>query len=98
MSVAIAVDRAECRIKITGRFDFSSQLTFREALKQAPEGFDVTVDLQDTSYLDSAALGMLLVLREQAIKRGVRVVLTNCHGQAREVLELANFGRLFRIE
>ena len=98
MSVQTAIERGQCMIKISGRFDFSCHSAFREAIQEAPEGVDMVVDLDEASYLDSAALGMLLLLREQAAKRSVNVSLVNCRGQAKEVLQLANFGRLFRIE
>jgi|SRR5262245_26906817 anti-anti-sigma factor len=98
MPVLTAVERGVCTIRVSGRFDFSCHGAFRDAMKQAPDGVDVVVDLEETSYLDSAALGMLLLLREQAAKRSVRVSLANCRGQAHEVLQLANFQRLFKIE
>ena len=48
-------------------------------------------------YLDSAALGMLLLLREKLGNVRKEVELTGTHGMVKQVLEIANFARLFRI-
>jgi anti-anti-sigma factor len=47
--------------------------------------------------MDSAALGMLLLLREHVQSQGGRVTITNCRGQTYDVLQIANFHRLFKI-
>ena len=49
-------------------------------------------------YLDSSALGMLLMLREKAQAANKTVVLSNCRGAARQVLDIANFGKLFSMK
>jgi anti-anti-sigma factor len=47
--------------------------------------------------MDSAALGMLQLLREHVQQQGGRVSITNCRGQTYDVLQIANFHRLFKI-
>lgn len=84
-------------IKVKGRFDFSCHGAFRDAYMAAPAGTDFVVDMGETSYIDSAALGMLLLLREHAQQQGARVAIANCKGQTHEVLQIANFHRLFKI-
>jgi HptB-dependent secretion and biofilm anti anti-sigma factor len=85
-------------IKVNGRFDFSCHSAFREAYAGTADGTDFIVDMGDASYMDSAALGMLLLLREYAQQHGSKVTITNCIGQTREVLQIANFHRLFKIQ
>ena len=84
-------------IKIVGRFDFSCHAAFRDAYTGAPSGCEFVVDMADASYMDSAALGMLLLLREHVQQQGGRVSITNCRGQTYDVLQIANFHRLFKI-
>lgn len=87
-----------CRIiKINGRFDFSCHTAFREAYAGSPSGTDFIVDMAEASYMDSAALGMLLLLREHVQQQGGKVTITNCRGQTYDVLQIANFHRLFKI-
>lgn len=98
MSLEAIRDADNCTvIKIKGRFDFSCHVAFRDAYTGAPAGSDFVVDMGEASYVDSAALGMLLLLREHAQQQGVRVSIANCRGQAHEVLQIANFHRLFKI-
>jgi HptB-dependent secretion and biofilm anti anti-sigma factor len=85
-------------IKVVGRFDFACHAAFREAYASAADGSDFIVDMADASYMDSAALGMLLLLREHVQQRGGHVSITNCKGQTYDVLQIANFHRLFKIQ
>ena len=43
------------------------------------------------------ALGMLLMLRDKAKSSGKTVCLANARGSVRQVLDIANFGKLFPI-
>ena len=87
-------------IRLQGRFDFSSHRDFREATEKAIAAQDcraISVDLGDVDYLDSSALGMLLMLRDKAQAASKPVSLDRCRGAVRQVLDVANFGKLFAI-
>jgi len=55
------------------------------------------VDLALVEYLDSSALGMLLMLRDKIKASNRRVALVNCRGPVKQVLEIANFAKLFEV-
>jgi anti-anti-sigma factor len=55
------------------------------------------VDLSDTTYLDSSALGMLLLLRDYAGGDSARIVIENCNNDVRRILSISNFEQLFNI-
>lgn len=87
-------------IRLAGRFDFNSHREFREAVDAATaEGTkgEICVDLAGVDYLDSSALGMLLMLRDKARGAGRSVSLANCRGAVKQVIEIANFSKLFTI-
>jgi anti-anti-sigma factor len=87
-------------LRLSGRFQFDSRRDFRSAYDQfiADAGVKVIVlDFTGVDYLDSSALGMLLLLREKAGAVGKEVELANTRGAVRQVLDVANFARLFRI-
>ncbi len=85
-------------LKLGGRFDFNAHRDFREAADRVlQDKGDVRVDLDEVVYLDSSALGMLLMLRDKAKSAGREVQLTNARGSVRQVLDIANFGKLFTI-
>lgn len=58
---------------------------------------EILVDLGKVAYLDSSALGMLLMLRDKARAHNRPVALANCTGSVKQVLDIANFGKLFAI-
>lgn len=81
------------------RFDFNSFRDFRKDYDVAlgnPSVSLLIVDMTNVQYIDSAALGILL-LRDHAINANKRVEIHNLHGIAKEVLEIANFQKIFTI-
>jgi len=86
-------------IKITDKFDFSLHRIFRDAYKDCKSsGATFSVDLSGAEYMDSSALGMLLLLREHAELLGGDVVITRPSESVKKVLTVANFDRLFTIK
>ena len=85
-------------IRLNGRFDFACHSEFRSACRALPPDGALVVDMAEVTYMDGAALGMLLQLRERQAAGAEPIRLTNARGQPREILDLANFGRLFRID
>ena len=101
MQAKVEIAQGTARIGLNGRFDFSAHRTFREAYSVALESAQVCeleVDLAGVDYLDSSALGMLLMLREKAQAADKTVSLRNCRGAVRQVLDIANFAKLFTIK
>jgi anti-anti-sigma factor len=99
MQVTIVKAERMTTIKLQGRFDFNTHREFRAfaetTLQEAPS--QIQVDLAGVDYLDSSALGMLLMLRDKAQAGNKTVALVNCRGNVRQVLDIANFGKLFSI-
>ena len=82
----------------TGRFDFRLHNEFREASAQTIEtGGSYVVDLGRTEYIDSSALGMLLILRDRARKSGSTVCVCNCSEAVRRALEMSNLHKIIDI-
>lgn len=88
-------------INLSGRFDFSALRSFRDLYEPAlidRESSIIEINFRMVDYLDSAALGMLLLLRDKARLANRQVVLSGCKGTVLALLEVANFGQLFEIE
>lgn len=85
-------------VSVAGRFDFSAHAEFRDAYQSHPESVQtIDVNLAATDYIDSSALGMLLVLREYATPKGIEVFIKNASPDVNELLRIANFEQLFEI-
>lgn len=100
MEVSVAIADGQGAIRLHGRFDFNSHREFRDAVDKLlhdPGVTSVTVDLSKVDYLDSSALGMLLMLRDRCRSSGKTVSLSQSQGAVKQVLEIANFSKLFTI-
>ena len=85
-------------IRIQGRFDFSIHQDFRNAYEGATEKPNsYLIDMSGTSYLDSSALGMLLLLRDHAGGDSANVSISNASEDVRKILTISNFEQLFKI-
>ncbi|HEY0288144.1 MAG TPA: STAS domain-containing protein [Pseudomonas sp.] len=92
-----SLDGQQLTIRIRGRFDFSAHQSFRSAYEDVGTARSYVVDLQGTHYLDSSALGMLLLLRDHAGGERADVRLINCSPDVLKILAISNFSKLFRI-
>ncbi|MEM7561684.1 MAG: STAS domain-containing protein [Pseudomonadota bacterium] len=85
-------------ISVAGKFDFQLYDEFRASYADtAGSGVNYVVDLSETDYLDSSALGMLLLLREHAGGESSNIEITEASPEVRKILDVANFGKLFSI-
>lgn len=99
MQARVNVSEGRAVILLAGRFDFGSHDVFREAVDSVltSPATAIAVDFSDVDYLDSSALGMLLMLRDQARGTARDVTLAGCRGAVKQILDIANFGKLFPI-
>lgn len=87
-------------LSVQGRFDFAVHKTFKEhymEILSTPEITEVNIDLEDVKFIDTAALGMLVLLLERAQKANKSVVLTQSSGMVSDLLHMANFDKIFAI-
>lgn len=94
----ISEDKKTITIRVRGRFDFNLVQDFRNAyrLLDQPKG-NYIVDLADTDYMDSSALGMLLHLWKFAGGPDSRIQIINCRPGVRKIFEITHFDRKFTI-
>lgn len=87
-------------VSLHDRFGFDQFAEFREAYGAHLEDAavrEIVVDLSGVDYMDSAALGMLLLLKEKARVVGKIVVIANAKGFVRELLTSMKFETLFTM-
>jgi anti-anti-sigma factor len=102
MKIRISEAGAKVVVTFSGRFTFAVHSLFRDVLtsqvEQMAHGAKLTFDLGDVEFVDSAALGMLLLARDTALRQGGAIVLRGAKGQVQRMLEVAKFSMLFAIE
>jgi len=86
-------------IGIEERFDFSLHQSFRESYVNIDQSnTEFILDLSSTTYMDSSALGMILLLKDHAESLSGIVVIRNPSDTVNKILEIAQFHRLLKIE
>lgn len=99
MDIVVQQGPEVARIQVRGRFEFSGYRDFRDALDRtfgAP-GKELVIDLSATDYIDSSALGMLLIALDRAQSAKRKITLSGSHGAVRDVLEIANLHKRFSM-
>ena len=100
LRVSVRVEEAKATMVLQGWFDFSAQRVFKTAWDELSDRSDLSeidLDFRDVTFLDSTALGMLLVAQEQSEKVERSLALVNCSRSVRLVLDRAKLDRLLKI-
>ena len=100
MAISTNLDSASktLSISVTGRFDFGVHQDFRRATDEAGSDINsIVVDMSEVDYLDSSALGMLLVLRDKVGEKQSAVQIKGAKPEVKKILEIANFDKLFTL-
>jgi anti-anti-sigma factor len=100
MNITTKQTGSETVLALSGRFDFNSHRDFRnsyEAALQNSATRTINLNMTQVDYLDSSALGMLLLLNEKARAANMEVVISDPPPSVRKIIEVANFSKIFRI-
>lgn len=96
---SLSPDGSELTIKVQGRFDFSSLQQFRNAYeKVSPKPKSYIIDLKESDYLDSSALGMLLALRDYAGGDEANIRIKDANADIKKILVITKLDELFKID
>lgn len=90
----------EKALQIPERFDFGYHKEFTDQYQKLLEDksvTDIALDFGRVSYLDSSALGMMVLFQKKAKSQNVSVRIRGAQESAKEILQIANFDRLFDI-
>jgi len=97
-SAVLSNDERELVISIDGRFDFNMHSDFRSAYRELPTTTRFIIDLGKATFMDSSAMGMLLLLREHAGEKDANICLKNCNTEIRKILAISNLDKMFVVE
>jgi len=67
-------------------------------LESLPEGGRLAIDLRATHHVDSAGLGVLMLIQRRAAERGQIVALQHPQDELRFLLNITKLDELFEIE
>jgi anti-anti-sigma factor len=87
-------------IAVQGRMTHADYKGFRDILARINQDKPgrVVFDLAQVSFIDSSALGMLLIVRDAVQPDKRDVVLRNAHGQVENLIKVGKLNKFFTIE
>lgn len=101
MNIDLTTSADTFQAHLSGRFDYTTRSQFVEQVVNAVEGNPasaLTIDMSSLDYIDSSALGMLLMLRDKARRAGKTVVLSGVQGTIMQIIRTAQFDKLFAVQ
>ena len=99
IATQISEDGKMLTISISGRFDITTYKDFGESYKEKMDAVSkYIIDMAEVEYMDSSALGMLLMLRERSGGDSAAIDIVHCNSAVQKILETANFDRMFNIQ
>lgn len=99
LTTSASADGQTFTIEIKGKFDFNFVQEFRNAYSTIEGNLDtVVVDLRETEYMDSSALGMLLNMQKSLSGKVNRIKISNCRPQIKKILQISRFDKKFDID
>lgn len=97
MPITVTTNENTTRIIISDLFDYSVHTDFRTAYRDTPTSTIFIIDMAQVSYMDSAALGMLLLLREHIGDDPKKISIVSCNPEIKNIFTVAKFHNLFTI-
>ena len=101
MAINVQIQDRSARVTMSGHFDFQVRRNFKDSyvpLLNNTTVREIEFEMSKVDYLDSSALGMLLLLHERTKAVNKKVALLNTSGVVLQILESANFRKIFNIE
>ena len=97
-SANLSGDGRQLTMAIDGRFDFNIHSEFRNSYRELPATTHFVVNLAKATFMDSSAMGMLLLLREHVGEKKENIRLQNCNPEVRKILSISNLDKMFIVE
>ena len=100
MDYSVTRDDHHISVALKGRFTFEDHRKFKTIMDMVEESGTqaISFDLQELAYVDSAAIGMLLLLKDMTDSRSIGVTLANANNQVKTILEISSLDQVFTIQ
>jgi anti-anti-sigma factor len=89
------VSGATLDVTVSGELDMAAAFKLEGELDEAlaaPDMQAVVLDLAEVTFIDSAGLGSLLAIQEQARQRGIHLAIARVSDRVQRVLDVAGLG------
>lgn len=92
MKITQEIHDKKVTLKLEGNFTYTQRKSFQEALKavSTDQIAEIMIDLSQVAFLDSAALGLLMITHRQLQAEKRTLSLAYPQPTVRQIIELAN--------
>ncbi|MDA0781028.1 MAG: STAS domain-containing protein [Rickettsiales bacterium] len=100
MEYVKTINGATCDIKMQGKFTFADHGNFKDVIGVFNDSGlkQIEINLDQVEFVDSAALGLFLLVRDEAKKTNKTIVLKSPQGQVKKMFEISRFYELFDVK
>ncbi|MCW8914803.1 MAG: STAS domain-containing protein [Magnetovibrio sp.] len=100
MDYTINNDSTQRNVNMNGRLTFNDHDVFREITKSLEETgpSKCMINLNGLEFIDSAGLGLLLLVKEAAGENNISLSITGAKDQVAKMLDITKFNELIDIE
>ena len=100
MEYTVVTNPNDVEVKMSGQFTFHHNEKFKELVTLVDmDGLEsIIINLHGVEFIDSAGLGMLLLLRDYCEKHHMNITLNSPRGQVERILTLSKFDQLFTVK
>lgn len=87
-------------VGLSGRLEFTDHDRLRDVIDalESARGRRFVIDLSGLEFIDSAGLGMLLILQDEAEVRNVPLVARGAQGDVKRSIDLARISEIVTFE
>lgn len=98
LETQLSSDDTVLTIFMEEKFDFGKVQDFREAYSKVPNTVTtIIIDLGNTEYMDSSALGMLLNMQKTMTERVSKFKIVHSRPQVAKILKISRFDKKFEM-
>jgi anti-anti-sigma factor len=99
MNYEKVINHTSVVIRMRGTFTHEDTQSFQHIIEHIKlnDVSDITLDLNDVEFIDSSAMGMLLLMKNESSKLGIATKLDNVTGQVWKIINLTHFDKIFDV-
>lgn len=99
MDIILHQEQQGWRVLLKGSFTFNDTQGFRDLLNAITESppEELIIDIAHVEYIDSSALGMLLLLKETTDRHQIHLMIAGASGQVLKVFAMSRFEEIFDL-
>lgn len=100
MEQSISRTDSSATVHMSGSFNFNDNVRFKEvfSLAENKEISSIILDMSGVTSIDSAGLGMLMILYKNGQVNNQKLSISGASGQVEKVLLLSKFDTYFRMQ